>query len=539
MNPSPHLLDTRLRQLSRRRALGRVLGALGPRLAATLAIACAAVVVARLALPQAADWLWLAPALAAALPLLTLPRALRAPPRARLAADLDLLAHGEGLVMALAAQAPADRDPAWTERLMRRLEAVALPPVPWRALGPPIVAAAAVAGAFALPQRLPEPPPERPPVAGFFDEARRRLDALAARGLLPEPQRAELERQIERLEAEAARTGMSQAAWDGLDRVDEQARATATQATRRLAEAMVAAERARGLTVDPPAPETPELVDPDDPDADDPERPEPRSRLKRKPKEPEPSDPDAPAARASRRKRLLERLTRESDRKALQRFARGLGELAEAAPDLIPRLDDAMLDELDRLLEALGPDAGLTPEQLEALRRAAGGQAGQGGQGGQGGARPMTQDELDELVEALRRRLQGEADGLDGTEHGQRLAVLLQAMRQLAGGDPGRGGGPAPLTRDGRPAGPAGQVTALPPGLPDDGDGSVTLAVETRAPELDDAARRELVRAAAQAMDPARADARRAHVAPRHKAVVGRYFEAGAAPAPAPAPQPE
>ena len=69
-----------------------------------------------------------------------------------------------------------------------------------------------------------------------------------------------------------------------------------------------------------------------------------------------------------------------------------------------------------------------------------------------------------------------------------------------------------------------GGVEGLPAGAQLNPDGSVTLAEQVRDAEVDDAVQRAALRAAAQAFDPTAADARRATVAPRHRAVVERYF---------------
>jgi hypothetical protein len=70
----------------------------------------------------------------------------------------------------------------------------------------------------------------------------------------------------------------------------------------------------------------------------------------------------------------------------------------------------------------------------------------------------------------------------------------------------------------------------LPPGARLNADGSIALDAGSRASALDARSVATAARAAARAFDPVAADARRAATAPRHRAVIERYFSGGAQP---------
>ncbi len=159
---------------------------------------------------------------------------------------------------------------------------------------------------------------------------------------------------------------------------------------------------------------------------------------------------------------------------------------------------------------AAGPQAGdpgeLDPEALgralEALAKAleeGAGQLGQLGQSGEGGA--------------------------PGGELG-RMIARLRAGLTAPGAGVSRGPGSVALSQgaDAGPAASPGEVGALPPGAHVNPDGSITLAVTSRDPELDAAALEGLSRGALREHEPSNADARRVHIAPRHRGAVARYF---------------
>jgi hypothetical protein len=69
-----------------------------------------------------------------------------------------------------------------------------------------------------------------------------------------------------------------------------------------------------------------------------------------------------------------------------------------------------------------------------------------------------------------------------------------------------------------------GGIEGLPSGMQLNPDGSVTIAEQVRDAEIDPEIQAAAQRAAARAFDPTAADAKRATVAPRHRAVVEKYF---------------
>lgn len=200
------------------------------------------------------------------------------------------------------------------------------------------------------------------------------------------------------------------------------------------------------------------------------------------------------------------------------RLAQAVAELAVQAPGLVPKLPaGAGEQELTAALAQAAAAGLLSPEQAAAVKRL-------------GLLRPQGERKLDA----------GECRKL-GEHLAKELAKAREALKKLGecqgdgdcpnpgDGKPGRGGvsrGPGhaeltwndPLRTDG------GGVEGLPAGAQLNPDGSVTLAEQVRDAEIDDAVQQAAARAAAKAFDPTAADARRATVAPRHRAVVERYF---------------
>lgn len=200
------------------------------------------------------------------------------------------------------------------------------------------------------------------------------------------------------------------------------------------------------------------------------------------------------------------------------RLAQAVAELAVRAPGLVPKLPAGAGEEEMAAALAQAAAAGvLSPEQAEAVRQL-------------GLLRPQAGRQLDA---AQARKL--------GEHLAKELAKMRETLKKLGecqgdgpdtrdgDGRPGRGGvtrGPGhvkltwgdPLRTDG------GGIEGLPAGAQLNPDGSVTLAEQVRDAEIDEAVQQAAVRAAARAFDPTAADARRATVAPRHRAVVERYF---------------
>lgn len=539
MNTSPlaapvDLLDRRIAQLARRKRLAARLRVLLPALAIAFGLAAAAIITIRMGLPEAepaAPWL---AGVALALPILLAPLYGRARPRrAQLAAELDTLVDARGLAMGLAGEATSTRDERWVSRLRRPLEEVSWPRHDWSRLPVVALAAVGVVAALLVPQRSPEPVAPPPPWQVHFERTKARLEAAESHGAVPHAEAQRLAEQVERLEAHAAKSGMSQAAWDGLDRVDRDLDRALADARARLAEAIAAAQTTREPRAGDPAAGTPEF------EAAEAERRR-RDKDRLKPKD-RPQDPMAGAEQAEARKRLLERLTRDREDERLQQLAKSLAGLAEAAPGLASRLDPETQDALRRALEQANALDGLSPEAREALekmlRQAA--EAGQpGGEGGQPGAAPgeLDPEALGKALEALAKALEEGAGqlgqlggpgegGMPGGELG-RMIARLRAGLTAPGAGVSRGPGSVALSQgaDPGPAATPGTVEALPPGAHVNPDGSITLAVTSRDPELDAAALEGLSRGALEEHDPSNADARRVHIAPRHRGAVARYF---------------
>lgn len=519
------LLDRRLAELDRRVRGARRLSGVFTGLTLTLGLAAVVTVVVRAAVPAAEGaptWVLVG---AFALPLLAAPW-LGGPraPRHRLAAHLDTLVGARGLVMGLAAASPVARDPAWTARADRALARVPWPRPDLSRL--PLAALAALAAVVALlvPQRHDAPPSAPPPPwAVHFERAEARLTLVDQLGVAPADVHTRLTEQLDRLRELAARAGMSQASWDGLDRLERDLDHAVERARQRLAEALAATRVAPLPRVGDPTPGEVAAA------AAEERRRRDRDRLK-PPATPDGEPADPAGATDGARGRHLEQLTRERERERLSGLAERLDALAEAAPGLAPDAAlsadaRAALDELLREARAAtdehppgdagepsAPDpAALDPEAtaqaLEALERALaeGGASlarlGAGGSGGDG--------DLEALVSRLARALT-ERDG---------------AGPPSAGG-PSRGGGAAGLALD-PAAGDApdlGGLAPLPPGARANADGSVTLALSGRDPALDPRAADALTRGALRDHAATSADARRARVAPRHRGAVSRYF---------------
>jgi len=551
MNATPptssvDLLERRLTELSRRKRNTARLLVLLPTLAVVLAVAAAVIVGVRLGLPEAEDAApWIAGG-ALLLPLLVAPFLGRVRlRRAQLAAEIDTLADARGLAMGLAAEPAATRDERWTSRLRRPLEEITWPRRDWSKLPLVGLAAAAVIAALLLPQRYPDPVVPPPPWQAHFERTKSRLEAAETHGVLPHDEAERLAKQVERLEAHAGKSGMSQAAWDGLDRVDRDLDRAIADARARLAEAIAAAQTTDQPRANDPPPGTPGFEA-----AEAERRRRDRDRLKKK----NPETPEGAAEQqAAERKRLLERLTRDREDERLQQLAKSLSGLAEAAPGLLERLDSATQEALRQAMEQANALDQLSPEAREALERmlrqaaqqagqqGESGQEGQGGQQGSGEGQQLDPEALAKALKALEKALEegagqlgqlggpggeggeGEGEGMAGL---QRMIARLRAGLVAPGAGVSRGPGSVALTQGAHPGAEAtpGEVGALPPGAKETPDGSITLAVTSRDPDLDPAALEALSRGALENHDPANADARRVHIAPRHRGAVSRYF---------------
>lgn len=471
------LLDHRLAELQRRRRWARVLERALPAALVSLSLGALAVVVIRMALPQVSEWVWAVVSCSLVLPWLLAPRWFRpvdAP--ARLAGQLDSVVGANGVVMALAATPPQQRDADWVESVRTRLEVVHWPKASWPLLWPVVTVALLSAALTQLPQRVPASAPPSPWVT-VMNQADQDLRNLAERGLINQAEQQRLAEQLQRLRAVAQEQGLVNRVWEGLDRATREQNAQAAASARALAATLAKAEdlAPRALQMD--------------------------------------------AA---------------SQQQALAELARQLAELQQQAPGLTPQLGE--LDPSDRqaLTQALQgalaqmPPGALSAQQLAALRQL--GLQPQLGQAGQ----PMPAldpQQLQGAAERLAQRLGQCRSRLGGFDGDFQRAFLL--FQRPANGGVNRGPGHVPLQFSHQGQAEAGAVEGLPPGARLNADGSVTLAESRRAADVDQAALADLQRAQQQHFDPAAADGRSASIAPRHRHAVASYFAASEDPPPA------
>lgn len=455
------LLDRRLRQLHHRRRWQRVIVAAVPWFAWSAITTAVLIAGVRWNGPDTA-WLTL-PLLAAGLlvPLLAIPAAWRSHEPAWALAGRLDEQCGAEGLIMAVAEQPASERDPDWQARLRQ------PLEDWR--GPawrvPQVGLLAIALLICLlAPWVPVPQIEAPLVPTWMrvlDRTAERLATFEREGLLPEEEATDLERQVERLREHAGKVGLTQGTWAGVDAVERALDHSGRRAAQRLGDALAAAEGAGVQAGDPAA--------------------------------------NGSAAR----------------------MARSLAELARQAPGLVPNLaeDGENGRRLRRLLRKAMADGQLTEAQVQALQKAG--------------------------IDLLRQGQQRQVDAAAARALAQRLAKMLgdqgrEGLKRAGCRGPGEGrDGDGPPGRGGITRGPghadldfshdtvrgAGDVDGLPPGARLNPDGSITLATQERAAELDDAATRELVRAQTQVFDPGAADARRVRVAPRHRAVVGAYFQ--------------
>jgi hypothetical protein len=457
------LLDVQLRRLHRHRRLQRVLDGWLPYLAVGLGAAAVAVMVLRLAWPGA-GWLALPlAAIGALLPSLAIPRAwARRDDVASLAGHLDRACGVHGVAMALAAQAPTERDGDWVARLRRPLEDLRLPAL--RPTGGVAVSLAATCllVALALPQR--ESPAQVPTVvATLFRHAGERLAGLEQAGLVPPAEQQQVRQDLEQLEVRASDQGMDQPTWEALDRIRQRLDRSVATSTQRLAQALAQGESLARPNATPRSDDT-------------------------------------------------------------VRLAQAVAELALQAPGLVPKLPSgAGAEELAGALAQAVRAGLLSPEQAEAVQRLGLVRPDQGRGLDADDAKALGQHLAQELAKA-RAKLDALGEGRGFDEELERARQRGQRGGRGGRGDADEGSGHAPLTWGDPTRTPGGGIEGLPAGAQLNPDGSVTIAEQVRDAEIDDAVQRAALRAAARAFDPTAADARRATVAPRHRAVVERYF---------------
>ena len=473
-------LDALLARLARRQRLQRLIAVCVPPLVAGVLVSSTWIAVVRTTWPEAAWTVTAAAGAAFLIPLCWLPTVVRQrPTRARLAAEVDLLAGAHGLAMATAEQ----RDAAWMARLSPLLASVVLPAAGWRRLMPALAATCLLAGALALPQALLPPPPAANPAAALVRPLREELAAMTAAAVVTPEERQELERRLDELVEQAPNGLLDQATWQAVDGVQARLDAQATAAGEKLAAALAAAQdavaHAEGAS---------------------------------------PTDAGSAANPAS---------TAQATALAAD-LARTLAALAEQAPGLLPSKpgDPAAQQALAQALAQAEAQGRITPAQRAALAKAGFTPAKPGKQGG------VSASQARALGRHLAQELAKRRAGLGTCRSATAAEAFLARLRAGQGLRPGqgrvvRGPGAAPLDHESRPRTAGGEQTGLPPGMTLNPDGSVTVAAQSRDAERDPAADREAQRAAAQHFDPAAADARRATVAPRHREAVERFFGSG------------
>src|SRR5688572_17797450 len=236
------LLDRQLDRLHRQRRLQRSLDRLLPALGLGLGGAAVAVMVVRLAIPDAA---WLALPLAAAgalLPILIVPRSFaQRDERAVLTGHLDRGCSAHGLAMALAALPADQRDGDWMARLRRPLEDLALPPLRWAAGRGALFAVVCLLAALTLPQR--ESAASLPTVVGsFFRQAAERVAGLEQAGVIPPAESEQARTDLAHLQERATDQGMDQPTWEALDRIRQRLDRSVSATNQRLAQSLSLSE---------------------------------------------------------------------------------------------------------------------------------------------------------------------------------------------------------------------------------------------------------------------------------------------------------
>ena len=458
----PDVLDLSLMRLHRWRRAQRGGDAVLKAAVVSLGVAATAVMLVRLGFPSLVWLVWPLTAAGILTPLLMLPRALRQRDQAAdLAGLLDLQLNTNGVAMALAAMPSEQRDAGWMARLRRPLDDWQPPAFHWAKGKLSLAALGMLLCAVMIPQAQLRPVIPST-TASFFSQTGDRMADLTDANLLPPEQADMLQKRFEELKANAERTGMDQATWEGLARLKEDLTSAAQQSGRRLAEALAAAEHA---AKPPETKETPEIA---------------------------------------------------SEKAAA--MAQQLAELAAQAPGLVPKLAaGADAEALKAALQQAAAQGKLSAEQLAALEKL-------GLQPAAGPPQQLNEQQARALAGRLVNELAKRAAML-GTEEGNFDLLLAEARGRPGRGRPSRGPGhtdhPQELDVE---RFPVGGVVGLAPGARLNADGSVTLAEQVREPDVDAATAEAGRRAAAQQFDPTAADARRATTAPRHRAAVQQYF---------------
>jgi hypothetical protein len=219
MNELPMAIRSALRRLSRRLAIGLFLEVWPAWAVGGLVVAGVAALVCRIFGPGAAlwlRWLWVTPVVAA-LPALSACVIQRYRP-AEVIALADWLSGGGGLLLTVL----ENDDPAWTRsRMLEEAARFTLPRLrPWRRLAALPPAAAFLAAALWVPQRVPAPGGNAVLANDIAANLTGTLVELKQQALITPAEEQKLEEEIERLRR-AAQDRVDASSWEAADAVRE------------------------------------------------------------------------------------------------------------------------------------------------------------------------------------------------------------------------------------------------------------------------------------------------------------------------------
>ena len=456
-----NLLDQRLNELNRRHRLQTSFDRWAPLFTASLLLAALAIMAIRLSGIDLAWAEWPLCAAAALLPCLALPKTWREQRSHRqLAAELDLLADGRGLCMALAQEESTERDHDWIARLRIRLEDLQFPSFRWHSARFIPIVLLTLLVALLLPRFITEDPAQHR-YDGFFDDLSMSLEQMAEQDLITPEMAEEKKQELEQLKAKAQEKGMNQEIWLARDRLKSYIDHQKQSAAQRIAEALHAAEQ-----------------------------------LKQQQAQKQQTQLTQALAQLAQQNQQL--LKKALNQQALQEMA-ALMNQAKQAQQLTPQQLAALQQQLQQ--------HGLSKEQLARMQHA--------------GMPKLSPEQMRSFAESLKERLNKQCQGLG--QCGININSLLNGLRP-GKGDITRGPGHVQLTEKEAQQTDTGDATALAPGMRVNPDGSITLAETVRDADLSDEAKQAARRASLQQFNASAADARRSTSAPRHRAAIAQYF---------------
>ena len=201
----------------------------------------------------------------------------------------------------------------------------------------------------------------------------------------------------------------------------------------------------------------------------------------------------------------------------MQAILREMSALAKEHPESIPDLSLGNLENAqawNQALEQAMQSGALDPAMAEALRKA----AKLPPQTGTPSGKPCDPAALREAALRL-------GQGCKGGSCSSSQAAVLAVCTKPGKGGVDRGPGSAAITKEERDRLEGGSKQDLTRSTVVQPDGSVVLAVSSRDPTVDAAKLEAAAEAQSRTYDPAKADAQKPEVAPRHRAVVEGYFQ--------------